>query len=59
MSRPLTLAEVAQRRNAGEDFSLLLREFLDEFYGAVRRGELLPSLRTSRSVCPMRKNMPR
>ena len=39
MPRPLTLAEVAQRRNAGEDFSLLLREFLDEFYGAVRRGE--------------------
>jgi hypothetical protein len=39
MSRPLTLAEVAQRRNAGEDFSVLLREFLDEFYGAVRRGE--------------------
>jgi hypothetical protein len=33
------LAEVAQRRNAGEDFSVLLREFLDEFYGAVHRGE--------------------
>jgi len=33
------LAAVARRRNAGEDFSLLLREFLDEFYGAVRRGE--------------------
>lgn len=39
MPRPPTLAEVAQRRNAGEDFSVLLREFLDEFYGAVRRGE--------------------
>ena len=39
MPRPHTLAEVARRRNAGEDFSLLLREFLDEFYGAVRRGE--------------------
>jgi hypothetical protein len=39
MPRPLTLAEVAQRRNAGEDFSLLLREFLDEFYGAERRGD--------------------
>jgi hypothetical protein len=38
MPRPSTLAEVARRRNAGEDFSLLLREFLDEFYGAVRRG---------------------
>jgi hypothetical protein len=33
------LAEVARRRNAGEDFSLLLREFLDEFYNAVRRKE--------------------
>ena len=39
MPRPHTLAEVARRRNAGEDFSLLLREFLDEFYGAVRREE--------------------
>lgn len=38
MTRPRTLAEVARRRNAGEDFSFLLREFLDEFYGAVRRG---------------------
>ena len=36
MTRPLTLAEVARRRNAGEDFSLLLREFLDEFYAALR-----------------------
>jgi hypothetical protein len=39
MPRPHTLAEVARRRNAGEDFSFLLREFLDEFYGEVRRGE--------------------
>ena len=39
MPRPHTLAEVARRCNAGEDFSLLLREFLDEFYNAVRRGE--------------------
>ena len=38
MPRPHTLAEVARRRNAGEDFSLLLREFLDEFYSAVHRG---------------------
>ena len=38
MPRPHTLAEVARRCNAGEDFSLLLREFLDEFYNAVRRG---------------------
>lgn len=39
MSRPHTLAEVARRRNAGEDFSFLLREFLDEFYAAVRKGD--------------------
>src|SRR5262249_45041388 len=39
MPRPRTLAEVAHRRNAGEDFSFLLREFLDEFYSAVRREE--------------------
>ena len=32
MSRPHTLAEVARRLNRGEDFSFLLREFLDEFY---------------------------
>ena len=38
MPRPRTLAEVARRRNAGEDFSFLLREFLDEFYGEVQRG---------------------
>lgn len=38
MPRPHTLAEVARRRNAGEDFSFLLREFLDEFYDAVRSG---------------------
>jgi hypothetical protein len=38
MPRPRTLAEVAQRRNAGEDFSFLLREFLDEFYREVRTG---------------------
>ena len=39
MPRPHTLAEVARRHNTGEDFSALLREFLDEFYGAVRHGE--------------------
>ena len=38
MTRPRTLAEVARSRNAGEDFSLLLREFLDEFYAALRSG---------------------
>ena len=36
MTRPRTLAEVARRRNAGADFSFLLREFLDEFYSALR-----------------------
>ena len=35
MPRPTTLAEVAHRYNAGEDFSILLREFLDEFYSAL------------------------
>lgn len=39
MARPRTLAEVARRRNSGGDLSLLLREFLDEFYGAVKRGD--------------------
>ncbi|MGH7966743.1 MAG: hypothetical protein ACRERD_33770 [Candidatus Binatia bacterium] len=39
MLRPRTLAEVARRRNAGEDFSFLLREFLDEFYTALHTGE--------------------
>ena len=39
MARPPTLAAVAQRRNRGEDWSLLLREFLDVFYAAVPVGE--------------------
>ncbi len=38
MTRPHTLAEVARWRSAGGDFSLLLREFLDEFYGALATG---------------------
>jgi hypothetical protein len=38
MARPRTFAEVARRRNAGEDFSVLLREFLDEFYAALATG---------------------
>jgi hypothetical protein len=39
MNRPRTLAEVARRSNAGEqEFSSALREFLDEFYGALRVG---------------------
>jgi hypothetical protein len=39
MNRPRTLAEVARRSNAGEqEFSAAMREFLDEFYGALRTG---------------------
>jgi len=37
MSRPRTLAEVARRRGDGEEFSTLLAEFLDEFYGALKK----------------------
>jgi hypothetical protein len=32
------LAEVARRRNEGEEFALLLVEFLDTFYGALEPG---------------------
>jgi hypothetical protein len=32
------LADVARRRSSGEELSPLLREFLDEFYEAVKRG---------------------
>jgi hypothetical protein len=39
MNRPRTLAEVARRSNAGEEeFSAAMREFLDEFYGALLVG---------------------
>ena len=38
MARPNTLTELARRRNSGEDMSVLIREFLDEFYGALKRG---------------------
>src|SRR6516225_4297010 len=37
-NRPKTLAEVAKRRKSGEDFSILLSEFLDTFYGALAPG---------------------
>ena len=36
--RPNTLAEVAERRQAGEDFGRLLSEFLDQFYQALPSG---------------------
>lgn len=52
MPRPHTLAEVARRRNAGEDFSLLLREFLDEFYGALRRGDATSLIADEPEVLP-------
>ena len=38
MARPHTLAEVARRRRAGEELSVLLRECLDEFYEALPTG---------------------
>ena len=44
MNRPATLAEVAHRRNEGEDFGMLLAEFLDTFYNAVKRGAAAPLL---------------
>ena len=37
MNRPATLIEVAQRRNNGEEFEMLVAEFLDTFYGALKR----------------------
>jgi hypothetical protein len=36
--RPATLAEVARRRNAGEELASLLVGFLDSFYGELRNG---------------------
>jgi len=38
------LAEVAQRRNRGEELGPLLAEFLDTFYGALARNEAQPLL---------------
>jgi hypothetical protein len=35
--RPATLAEVARRRNAGEELASLLVGFLDSFYGDLRK----------------------
>jgi len=42
--RPATLAEVAQRRNEGEDLAPLLAEFLDTFYGALAQHQAEPLL---------------
>jgi hypothetical protein len=39
-SRPETLAGAIARTNSGGDFSFALSEFLDTFYGHVRRGEV-------------------
>ena len=36
--RPNSLAEVAERRQAGEDFGRLLSESLDQFYQALASG---------------------
>ena len=36
--RPATLADVARRRNAGEELRPLLAGFLDSFYARVRAG---------------------
>ena len=40
--RPATLAEVARHRNKSEPLAPLLAEFLDTFYGAVRRHAAAP-----------------
>ena len=37
VKRPATLTEVARRRNDGEEFGPLVAEFLDTFYGALKR----------------------
>ena len=37
MTRPATLAEVADRRTNGEEFGSLVAEFLDTFYGTLKR----------------------
>jgi hypothetical protein len=37
-NRPKSLVEVAERGKCGEDFSVLLSEFLDTFYGQLEKG---------------------
>jgi hypothetical protein len=44
LMRPATLAEVALRRNDGEELGPLLAEFLDTFYGALKRDQAQPLL---------------
>lgn len=39
-NRPATLAKAVERVNGGEEFGFALSEFLDTFYGHVRRAEL-------------------
>lgn len=46
--RPATLAEVARRRNAGEEMAALLVGFLDSFYGDLREGTAQAAL----NECP-------
>jgi hypothetical protein len=46
------LAEVARRRNTGEDFSFLLREFLDEFYDEVRQGDAVACIEDEPECVP-------
>jgi hypothetical protein len=38
-SRPRSLAQVSVRTASGESFDLLVREFLDTFYGSDRAGQ--------------------
>jgi hypothetical protein len=39
MTWPTTFAELVRRRNHGEAWKVLLRAFLDAFYGALPAGE--------------------